>query len=560
MIETLRRLGPARLGALAVVGLGLIGFFAFVMTRIAAPDMALLYGNLDPGDSTQIVQRLEQMNVDYQLGGDGTTIRVPADQVLKLRLEIAQDGLPSGGTIGYEIFDRDQPLGTTSFEQQVNRLRALEGELARTIRMIQQVGSARVHLVIPERQLFATEQPKPTASIIVTMKGGGVLDKAQVGAIQHLVSAAVPGLKAADVSVIDSSGNLLAGGGGGDDDAMAAGGSADDLRLAYENRMRQSIEELLQRSLGFGKVRAEVTADLDFDRITTNSETFDPNGQVVRSTQTVDEKNSSTDSQGSGQVTVANNIPNPTAAPAAPAPSTSSTARTEETVNYEISKQTEVHIQETGQVKKLSVAVLVDGTYATAADGSVTYTPRTPEELDQIGKLVKTAIGFDEQRGDKVEIVNMRFAAPTEVGADESAGLLMGFGREDIMRLVEMGVLALLGALALLFGVKPLLTRLTAPFVATAAAQLAAPAAAAAQIAGPAPAAGAVAAAAEAAAMAEGRMPNTSLANELERMIDVNQIEGRVRASSLKKVGELVQNHPDEAVNIMRGWMYQDNR
>jgi flagellar M-ring protein FliF len=558
MIETLRRLGPARLAALAIVGFGLIGFFVFVTTRLAAPDMALLYGELDPGDSSQIVQKLEQMNVPYELGGDGTTIRVPADQVLKLRLEIAQDGLPSGGTIGYEIFDRDQPLGTTSFEQQVNRLRALEGELARTIRMIQQVGSARVHLVMPERQLFAAEQPKPTASIIVTMKGGGVLDKAQVSAIQHLVSAAVPGLKTADVSVIDAAGNLLAGG-GSDEDALGAGGSSEDLRLAYENRMRQSIEELLQRSLGFGKVRAEVTAELNFDRITTNSETFDPDGQVVRSTQTVDEQNSSTDSQPTGQVTVANNIPNPAGAPAVPAASSSTTARTEETVNYEISRQTEVHIQETGQVRKLSVAVLVDGTYATAEDGTVTYTPRTPEELDQIGKLVKSAIGFDEQRGDKVEIVNMRFVAPVEVGADEGAGLLLGFSRADMMRLVEMGVLGLLGALALLFGVRPLLTRLTAPFVASAAAQLASPAPVQ-QLAVPSPAGASPQAMAEAAAVAEARVPNTSLANELERMIDVNQIEGRVRASSLKKVGELVQNHPEEAVNIMRGWMYQDNR
>jgi flagellar M-ring protein FliF len=558
MIETLRRLGPARIIALAVVGLGLAGFFVFVTTRLTAPDMALLYGNLDPGDSTQIVQKLEQMGVAYELGGDGTTIRVPADQVLKLRLEVAQDGLPSGGTIGYEIFDRDQPLGTTSFEQQVNRLRALEGELARTIRMIQQVGSARVHLVIPERQLFATEQPKPTASIILTMKGGAVLEKSQVLAIQHLVAAAVPNLKVGDVSVIDSSGNLLAGGDSGDDGM--GGGSADDMRLGYENRVRQSIEELLQRSLGYGKVRAEVTAELNFDRITTNSETFDPNGQVVRSTQTVDEKNNSTDSQGSGQVTVANNIPNPNGAPAAATPpSTNNTARTEETVNYEISKQTEVHIQETGQVKKLSVAVLVDGTYATAADGSVTYAPRTPEELDQIGKLVKSAIGFDEQRGDKVEIVNMRFAAPTEIGADASTGLFLGFTNNDVMRMIEVGVLGLLGALALLFGVRPLLTRLTAPFVASAAAQLAGPTHAV-QLAGPAPAGGGAQAAMAAEAAADGRMPNTSLANELDRMIDVNQIEGRVRASSLKKVGELVEHHPDEAVNIMRSWMYQDNR
>jgi flagellar M-ring protein FliF len=551
VIESLRRLGPARLAAMAVVAAGLVAFFLFLVSRLTTPDMALLYGDLDAGDSNQIVQKLEQLGVAYELGGDGTTIRVPADQVLKLRLQVAEEGLPSGGTIGYEIFDRDQPLGTTSFEQQVNRLRALEGELARTIRMIQQVRAARVHLVIPERQLFAAEQPQPTASIILTMKGGAVLDKSQVVAIQHLVAAAVPGLKTGEVSVIDAAGNLLAGG-GSDDDALGDASNGDEMRLAYENRMRRSIEELLQRSLGYGKIRAEVTADLDFDRVTTNSETFDPEGQVVRSTQTVEETGSSSDGQGDGQVTVANNLPNPNAGLPGQSTSTSSNSRTEETVNYEISKQTEVHIQQSGQVKRLSVAVLVDGTYAIAEDGTATYAPRSPEELDQIAKLVKSAIGFDESRGDSVEIVNMRFAEPIEVGADESAGLMMGYTRGDVIRMIEIGVLGLLGVLALLFGVRPILRGLAAVAPSPMVPQLAGPAGAA-QLPSGSGAAGQVMAAGDDAG--EG---GRALTTEIDRMIDVNQIEGRVRASSLKKVGELVQNHPDEAVNIMRSWMYQN--
>ncbi len=551
MIETLRRLGPARLAAMALVTAGLLAFFLFLVSRLTAPDMALLYGDLDAGDSNRIVQKLEQLGVAYELGGDGTTIRVPADQVLKLRLEAAEEGLPSGGTIGYEIFDRDQPLGTTSFEQQVNRLRALEGELARTIGMIQQVRTARVHLVIPERQLFAAEQPQPTASIILTAKGGAVLDKSQVVAIQHLVAAAVPGLKTGEVSVIDAAGNLLAGG-GSDDDALGDASNGDEMRLAYENRMRRSIEELLQRSLGYGKIRAEVTADLDFDRVTTNSETFDPEGQVVRSTQTVEEAGSSSDGQADGQVTVANNLPNPNAGLPGQSTSTSSNSRTEETVNYEISKQTEVHIQQSGQVKRLSVAVLVDGTYATAEDGTATYAPRSPEELDQIAKLVKSAIGFDESRGDSVEIVNMRFAEPIEVGADESAGLMMGFTRGDVIRMIEIGVLGLLGVLALLFGVRPILRGLSAMTPAPMVPQLAGPAGAA-QLPPGSGASGQMMAAGD-----ESGEGGRSLTTEIDRMLDVNQIEGRVRASSLKKVGELVQNHPDEAVNIMRSWMYQN--
>jgi flagellar M-ring protein FliF len=543
MIETLRRLGPVRLGALGGVALLLLAFFAYIGMRLSTPDMALLYGDLDPADSGHIVEKLDQMGVPYQIGADGTSIRVPADQALKLRMSMAQEGLPGGGSIGYEIFDHEQPLGTTSFEQQVNKLRAMEGELARTIRTIDLVKNVRVHLVIPERQLFAKEQPKPSASIILTMAGGAVLDKRQVSAIEHLVAAAVPGLKPNAVSIVDSAGTLLAPGTGDDDDSQLSG-SAAEMRLAYENKVRRSIEELLQRTLGYGKVRAEVTADLDFDRVTTNSETYNPDGQVVRSTQTVEEKNNSQDQQPSDQVTVANNLPNPGGSNGTTgATSASSSQRTEETVNYEISKETQVHIRESGQVKKLSVAVLVDGTYTNAADGTAAYTPRSAEELDQIGKLVKSAIGYDEKRGDTVEVVNMRFADNTDVGSGANAGLILGFTQPELVRIIEMLVLALLGALAILFGLRPLLNRLLAPAKPEPTAQLTDQTA---QMALPAP-------------DGSGALAGPTTTDEIERMIDIGQIEGQVRASSIKKISELVAKHPEEAVGIMRSWMYQDS-
>jgi flagellar M-ring protein FliF len=544
MMETLRKLGPVKLGALGGVALLLLGFFAYIGVRLSSPDMALLYADLDPADSSHIVEKLDQMGVPYQIAADGTSIRVPADQALKLRMSMAQEGLPGGGSIGYEIFDQQQPLGTTSFEQQVNKLRAMEGELARTIKTIDLVKNARVHLVIPERQLFAKEQPNPSASIILTMQGGAVLDKQQVSAIEHLVAAAVPGLKPNEVSIVDSTGTLLAAGNGDGEDSGLAG-SAEEMRLGYENKVRRSIEELLQRTLGYGKIRAEVTADLDFDRVTTNSETFNPDGQVVRSTQTVEEKNNSSDAQPNDQVTVANNLPNPTGGGGAGgSTSATSSQRTEETVNYEISKETQVHIRETGQVKKLSVAVLVDGTYTTAADGTTTYAPRPAEELDQIGKLVKSAIGFDEKRGDTVEVVNMRFADNAELGSDASAGLFMGLSRSDIVRIVEMLVLALLGGLAIMFGLRPLLNRLLTVAKPAPVAQIADQSGG--QAALPAP-------------DGSTTLAGPTTTDEIERMIDIGQIEGQVRASSIKKISELVAKHPEEAVGIMRGWMYQDS-
>lgn len=535
----LRNLGPLRLAALGGVAVVLLAFFAFVMTRLSATEMSLLYGELDMADSAKIVERLDSLGIPYELAADGAQIRVPEDQVLRLRMSMASEGLPAGGSIGYEIFDRENALGTTNFVQQVNHLRALEGELARTITSIGQVKSARVHLVIPQRELFSRDKPEPSASIILVQRG--TLDRSQVIAIQHLVAAAVPGLKPTAVSVVDEQGNLLA---RGTDEGMANPTNAQEMRQAYENGMRRSIEELLQRSLGYGKVRAEVTAEMNFDRITTNSETYDPDGQVVRSTQTVEEQSDST--EGADAVTVANNLPDPTLQDAA-GQSRSTTARTEETVNYEITKTVETHVSEAGTVKRLSVAVLVDGLYSPAEDGTLAYEPRSAEELEKIAKLVRSAVGFDEARGDTVEVVNMRFVDSMADLAEPDA-LPFGLQKSDLIRIAEMLVLGIVAVLVMLLVVRPMVGRLLETAEATAQEGLltdqstATPA-----LAGPAGAPGELPA-----------PPGTDVATEIEKMIDINQVEGRVRESSLKKISELVDRHPEEAVNIMRSWLYQE--
>lgn len=538
-LQTLRNLGPLRLAALGGVAVVLVAFFAFVITRLSATEMSLLYGDLDMADSAKIVERLDSLGVPYELAAGGAQIKVPEDQVLRLRMSMASEGLPAGGSIGYEIFDRENALGTTNFVQQVNHLRALEGELARTITSIDQVKSARVHLVIPQRQLFSREKPEPSASIILMTRG--TLDRSQVIAIQHLVAAAVPGLKPTAVSIVDEQGNLLA---RGTDEETANPANAQEMRQAYENSMRRSIEELLQRSLGYGKVRAEVTAEMNFDRITTNSEIYDPDGQVVRSTQTVEEQSDS--SEGTDPVTVANNLPDPTLQDAA-GQSRSTTARTEETVNYEITKTVETHVSEAGTVKRLSVAVLVDGTYTPGEDGTLTYQPRSPEELEKIAKLVRSAVGFDEARGDTVEVVNMRFIDSTADLAEPDA-LPFGLEKSDLIHIAEMLVLGIVAVLVMLLVVRPMIGRLLE--TAEAAAQeglLTDQSNATPALAGPTGAPGELPA-----------PPGTDVATEIEKMIDINQVEGRVRESSLKKISELVDRHPEEAVNIMRSWLYQE--
>jgi flagellar M-ring protein FliF len=548
LLQTLRSLGTVRLIAIGGVAIALVAFFVFLTNRLSTPDMALLYADLEASDSSQIVAKLDTLGVPYELKGDGSQIMVPRDKALRLRMTMAQEGLPSGGSIGYEIFDRADSLGTTNFVQKVNHLRALEGELARTIRSIAEISSARVHLVLPERALFARDQPQATASIIISTRRGGSLDPAQVQAIQHLVAAAVPGLKPNAVSIVDNWGTLLAKGGDGAE-ADNSGATGEGMRQEYERRLARSLEELLQRSLGYGSARVEVSAEMDFDRITTNSETYDPDGQVVRSAQSVEEKSQSGEGKGSSQaVSVTNNLPDPTADTGATAAPTDISGRTEETTNYEISKRVETHVREAGLVKRLSIAVLVDGTYEPGKDGAVgAYKPRSADEMKQIDKLVRSAAGFDQGRGDTVEVVNMRFAQESD-GATEPAseGIVMGLEKADLMRIGEVGVLGLLSVLALLFVGRPMVSRLLSGVPTGSGQRL---------LAGP--------DATPAAALPGGGQAQIAADNgepTLEQMIDVSQVEGRVRASSIKKMAEIVTNHPEEAVNIMRTWMYQEER
>jgi flagellar M-ring protein FliF len=347
--------------------------------------------------------------------------------------------------------------------------------------------------------------------------------------------------------VIDDKGNLLAHP-AEDGAAGATGQSAEDMRLSYENRLARAIETLLERSVGPGKVRAEVTADMDFDRVSTKAEIYDPDGQVVRSTQTVEESSDSNDKQAQEPVTVQTNLPNNPQPAANPASSASKSSRTEETVNYEITKTVKNQIRETGTVKRLSVAVLVDGTYTTAPDGTKTYAPRTEAEMQQLEKLVRSAIGYNADRGDVVDLVNMPFAPVDEGLAENVPEPLFGLTLNDYLRIAELLVLAIVAILVLLMVVRPLVARLieAIPKPSPSPAMLSDQTGAAGQLPGPGPA---------------PNIPSGVAAQqreELEQMIDINQVEGRVKASSLKKIGEIIDKHPEETVSIIRTWMFQE--
>ena len=552
LIQAIRNLGPTRLGAIIGIGLTLISFSIFMVVRFSADEMQLLYGDLDAQTSNEVIAQLTAQQIPFQLQGDGTQVLVPAEQVGELRLQLAGLGV-SGSVIGYEIFDRDTALGTSSFVQEVNRLRALEGELSRTVSSLSIVKSARVHLVLPRRELFSRESQSPTASVILKMRGATRLNKQQVLAIQQLVATAVPKLKPENISIIDDRGSLLSRGAGG---AASSANGVEDLRQDIENRMRNNIEELLARTVGFGKVRAEVTAEIDLEEIVINEDLFDPESQVLRSSETIEE-NSSLENAGENPVSVENNLPEGLNAGSGIGGQREADNRIEERNNFEISRTRRNTVVLPGTLKKLSVAVLVDGTYTRNEAGVLIYNPRTIEEMQQFEKLVKSAIGFDDQiRSDVVEIINMRFVNPPELDEIEEK-TFFGFMPNDVKWMLQALILGVLGMLIIFLVVRPLIKSL-----------LESRKLAQAQVEG------------EdqplltdlSGNLLEKTTIGDALANrsdvfaqtdddtsEAEGMIDIANIDGRVRESSMRKIGEIIDKHPDETVSIIRNWLHQEN-
>jgi len=563
LFNVVKSLGAARMAAMAAVTLSLIGFFSFLMIRMTAPQMVPLFTDLSIEDSASIVKDLDRQGVTYQLKNDGAIVLVPKDKVARLRMKLAESGLPKGGGVGYEIFDKSDALGSTTFVQNINHLRALEGELARTISSLDRVQAARVHLVLPDRPLFSRDKTDASASIVLKMRG--TLEPQQVRAIRHLVATAVAGLKPERISIVDESGKLLADGAGQNDPLEGAG--ADERKAAYEKRLRDQVEAIVSSVVGPDHARVEITADFDFNRITQTTDKYDPDGRVVRSSQTREETSSTGDNK-SGPVSVGNELPGAGKSGSEGA-STDQNHKSEEIVNYEISRTTKTEVTEAGRINRISAAVLVDGVYTKNAKGEVTYQPRSKEEIDRIATLVRSAIGFDAKRGDQVEVVNLRFAQPTPTPISEPTGWMsyLQFTKDDIMRFAEQGVMIVLGLVVLLFVVRPLVRRVIAPEGVVVAA-------------GPAAAASAAAMASVAAAVGAAApqtihvAPNTTvpppnisivgaeesvaISNRTAAMIDIAQVQGQVHAQSIQKVGELAEKNPQEAVSIIRSWLHED--
>ena len=425
------------------------------------PDMQVLFANLAVDDASGIIDKLKDAKVPYETSNGGTTILVPNAQVHDLRLEMAGQGLPHGGGVGYEIFDRTT-MGMSDFVQKLNYRRALQGELARTITQMPEVERARVHLAIPERRLFATEQDRARASVVVSLRSSQSLTKAQIQGVVHLVSSSVEGLQARDVTVVDGHGNLLSN--TSNDESAGLSGTQMEYQRTLEKDIESRIQTMLERIVGVNKAVVRVSSVLDFRKIETTEERYDPNGQVVRSEQRGQEKSSGVNGTSGGVPGVESNLPGGAEADGGQTSSNNNQTKNE-TVNYEISRTVSRIVEPTGMIKKLSVAVLVDGTYEggkagdAAADQPKKYVPRSEEEMKRIEEIVKKAMGYSTERQDQLEVVSIQFG----LGAEEPVGAAVEATPDTSkawMPYVRYGVGGLLFFLILFMVVRPLMVML----------------------------------------------------------------------------------------------------
>jgi len=400
VLEPSRKLSIFIIATVTFIGIGAMVYWT------NKPEYRVLFSNLGTDDASNIAARLQEKKVPYQISPAGDSILVPAEKISEIRLELASSGLPQGGGVGFEIFD-NKSLGATEFVQQLNYQRALQGELSRTINGLDEIQHSRVHLVIPKKSLFIEDQKKPTASVIVKLKAGRTLRPPQIDGIVHLVASSVEGMSPADVMVVDNSGKVLS---VIQDESKLArmSNSQVEYQRNIEKDLTNRVQSLLEKVVGEGKAVVRVSADLDFRITEKTEEKYDPEEPVVRSTQRQSQKSSSGSATAGGQSTIApvggKQVGSTAAVKQGPG-----SERLDEVVNYEINKVVSKTVMPVGDIKKLSVAVLLDGPYVKNDKGVEEFQPRSKKELTDLEELVKKAAGFDTKRGDQVVITNVPF-------------------------------------------------------------------------------------------------------------------------------------------------------
>ncbi|MCS3803594.1 flagellar M-ring protein FliF [Chromobacterium alkanivorans] len=544
------------LAAVAAIFAVVVG--AVVLNR--TPSYKVLFSNISDRDGGQVAASLQQMNVPYQLS-EGGTISVPSDKVYDARLKLAAQGLPKAGGVGFELMD-NQKFGISQFAEQVNYQRAIEGELARTIEAVGSVETARVHIAIPKQSVFVREQQQPTASVMLSLFRGRLLDAGQIAGILHLVSSSVPNLPVKNVTIVDQDGNLLSKQNGPDENS-----GLDQRQLGYVRQIEEGyvkrIEDILEPIFGKGNSRAQVTASVDFAEVEQTSETFKPNSSpnpsATRSQQISEKLNNGAALPSGVPGALSNQPPSAASAPislppgAAPGTATlsgqtmgaSGTLQRDITTNYEVDKTIQHTKMPQGGVKRLSAAVVVNYRRMPDKNGEMKPTPLTPQEVQQINNLVKEAMGFNTQRGDTLNVVNAAFA-DAEVPATLQEKVT-DYVTSNGSSLIKYGLLTI-AVLYLLFGVvRPIMRDLVKP---------------------PAPAKGSEEEAAAQAAAAGGRLLGVAGEEGEEGAAghaggaagggDPREAQMRQYTTNLEAVREMVKSDPRMAAQIIKEWISAD--
>lgn len=527
------QLGPKRLMIMGGVAAALLAVLAVVALRGGSQQMAFLYTDLDPAAAQSIAEKLKGQNVPFELSADGTAILAPQDKLAELRMGMAGEKL--GGKIGYEVLDEEEPFGVSASRAKMNETRAIEGELAKSIESLENVSRARVHIVMPQREMFAAETRKATAA--VTVKTRGRLSSEGVQAIRYLVASSVPELTPESVSIVDQSGALLARAG---EAGEAGAGAADERQAAVEAKLRAEIEALIEPIVGQGKVRAEVSAEIDRDQTREESNVFDPDKQVIAKQVTVESQDqNSENAAGADGATVGAQLPENQGQPIGGAGGdTRNSARSEtsEEITYENSQTRSVVVRTPGKVNRLSVAVMVDG--------GEKGLPQP--QIQRIQRLVENAVGINAERGDSVVVESMAFAGDASL-EDQQPGFFSFVTGDQIMSLVKLLVIAVVGLVAL----RMLKPKIVAPEPQPAVEMLAAQQspemlALAEQAADGDP---------EALQQLEALQQANADQPLLDQEIALAQVDGRIKASALKRIGDAIGASPPEAAAVIRQWM-----
>lgn len=418
----LQNLSSGKRITLIIVAVGTIAGFLFLITWMGKADFQPLYTNLDPEDAGIILSKLKERKIPYRIAGNGEKILIPQEHIYETRMDLASEGLPQGGHVGFELFD-DTKIGMTEFAQNVNYQRALQGELARTINRFSEVQSSRVHIVMSEKSLFIEEEEPATASVVLKLRSGKWLSQNQVNGIIHLVSSSVPRLLPENVTVVDSDGKLLSG-----SKEQSNFGALSSDQLEYQAKVERTLENrvksMLEQALGPDKAIVRLSCALNFRQHEKTEERFYPENQVVRSEQSFNEKATEPEPIPKGIPGVRSNMPQPNPENKVTGVNTTF-EKQDRTVNYEIGKITSHILEPVGELQRISVAVLVDGTYKRIEkeEGIIDrqYVPRTNEEMQKLENICKRAVNFDPERGDKVEVVNIPFGSTTFVDNQETA-------------------------------------------------------------------------------------------------------------------------------------------